>query len=116
MAIEFKVRLRDGANGLEAKVFAATHRDAATIAMNRWVAAGDVGVNNMPIEAISTTTFIEPHARRFRFEAPPAFEVDDEHCCKECGCSDEDACDPPCSWVTDDVCSNPACVKAAGLS
>ena len=25
--------------------------------------------------------------------------------CRGCGCSQEDACDPSCSWVEDDLCS-----------
>ena len=26
--------------------------------------------------------------------------------CRECGCSHNDSCDPPCSWVERDLCSN----------
>jgi predicted Fe-S protein YdhL (DUF1289 family) len=25
--------------------------------------------------------------------------------CRVCGCTERDACDPPCSWVEDDLCS-----------
>jgi hypothetical protein len=31
--------------------------------------------------------------------------------CRECGCDDDHACDPPCHWVEDDLCS--ACTGMA---
>lgn len=38
----------------------------------------------------------------------PVNEAGDAPICRVCGCTDEDACDPPCSWFSDDLCS--ACV------
>lgn len=34
--------------------------------------------------------------------------------CRVCGCSDNDACHPACSWVEADLCS--ACVKPEGVA
>jgi hypothetical protein len=31
--------------------------------------------------------------------------VDIPNVCSECGCTDDYGCDPPCSWITDDFCS-----------
>lgn len=36
--------------------------------------------------------------------------------CRVCGCSDNDACLPPCWWVEDDLCSSPSCVGDAAVS
>ena len=33
--------------------------------------------------------------------------------CRECGCTDDHACDPPCSWAEPDLCS--ACVLQAAV-
>jgi hypothetical protein len=33
--------------------------------------------------------------------------------CRVCGCTERDACDPPCEWVEDDLCSG--CAEAAEM-
>jgi predicted Fe-S protein YdhL (DUF1289 family) len=33
--------------------------------------------------------------------------------CRVCGCTEVDACDPPCSWVEKDLCSG--CADAAEM-
>lgn len=38
---------------------------------------------------------------------------DDERRCRVCACTEDDACDPPCSWVEDDLCS--ACLPKPAL-
>lgn len=39
--------------------------------------------------------------------------VDPVRTCRECGCTDDHACDGGCSWVADDLCS--ACARAGVL-
>lgn len=42
-----------------------------------------------------------------------------ERRCRICGCTDYEPCyldDGPCSWVEEDLCSNPDCLEAAGRS
>jgi len=34
--------------------------------------------------------------------------------CRGCGCTDDHACDPPCWWVSDDLCST--CANTEELS
>lgn len=38
--------------------------------------------------------------------------------CRFCGCTDDMACWPPCSWADRDhtICTNPSCLKKAGCS
>lgn len=35
--------------------------------------------------------------------------------CRVCGCTDNDACLPPCWWVELDLCSSPSCVRSDTL-
>jgi uncharacterized protein YegP (UPF0339 family) len=44
----------------------------------------------------------------------PVLSVDERRRCVVCGCSQNEACDPPCHWVAENLCSNPACVAQAG--
>lgn len=44
----------------------------------------------------------------------PIVYVDERRKCRVCGCSEYSPCSPPCHWVAQDLCSNPACVAAAG--
>jgi hypothetical protein len=41
--------------------------------------------------------------------------VEDGGACRECGCTDDDACWPPCFWVEPDLCSRCAGVDYAGV-
>lgn len=39
--------------------------------------------------------------------------IEDIRTCRHCGCTEDEACSlstGPCSWVADDLCSNPSCV------
>jgi hypothetical protein len=40
-------------------------------------------------------------------EDPSILAMDDEEVrtCRECGCTDDDACEGGCEWVEDDLCS-----------
>jgi hypothetical protein len=41
--------------------------------------------------------------------------IEHHRTCRHCGCTDEEACSlitGPCSWLDDDLCSNPFCVAA----
>ena len=40
---------------------------------------------------------------------PP--DYDEERACRICGCTEYDPCPGGCSWVEEDLCSNPDCVK-----
>lgn len=44
-------------------------------------------------------------------QARPPFAVFDVRTCRDCGCSDDDACMPTCWWVEQDLCS--ACESKA---
>jgi hypothetical protein len=45
-------------------------------------------------------------------EDPPAADV---RRCRMCGCTDDDACHPPCSWIAADLCSACGQVILTGL-
>lgn len=43
------------------------------------------------------------------------FKIDQVRTCRYCGCTENDACSlstGPCSWVAEDLCSNPFCISA----
>lgn len=107
----FTVKLCDE-RGLVAIIRSSSHELAADWAMESWVAGGAVGVNEMPLDVIVRDDV--GTARRFSADAPPAFIMLELNACRVCGCSDDAACDPPCSWVDDDLCDNAACLEAAG--
>jgi hypothetical protein len=46
-------------------------------------------------------------AHRFRavFDYSSGLAITPLRACRKCGCADDRACDPPCSWVEDDLCS-----------
>lgn len=113
MGIEFTVRLREPGLERQMHVFAATHADAAEEAMTSWLATGALGVDQMPLQVVTASPHATPQAQRFQFEAPDTYKMEAIPACRVCGCGDEDACDPPCSWVEDDLCSAPACLEAA---
>jgi uncharacterized protein YegP (UPF0339 family) len=46
----------------------------------------------------------------------PVLYVDERRRCVVCGCSQNQACDPPCHWVAENLCSSPACVVEAGVA
>ncbi|WP_135210395.1 hypothetical protein [Vitreimonas flagellata] len=72
--------------------------------------SGATGADHLPFDVLTR----HPHTgmlQRFRCEQPPAFVMGELRTCHQCGCTDDDACDPPCSWVSRDLCS--ACKKPA---
>jgi hypothetical protein len=44
---------------------------------------------------------------------PPTVPLFDVQRCRVCGCTDDDACQPPCWWVEPDLCSDPLCIRTA---
>lgn len=57
--------------------------------------------------------------KRPRGKAEPEGSADDQvdsevRTCRECGCTDAEACEGGCEWVEDDLCSNCAPAKAKG--
>jgi hypothetical protein len=50
---------------------------------------------------------IIPRLPSWRQPAGPVWDEDDEdeRHCRVCGCTDDNACDPPSHWVSDDLCS-----------
>jgi hypothetical protein len=54
----------------------------------------------------------EPHVTELRDYAENLRRQTSVRSCRVCGCTDETACFPPCSWVAPDLCS--ACSAVAG--
>lgn len=89
-------------------VRASTFELAADRVMEACIEAGTFDVRALPLDIIVRDATND--ARRFRCELITV----ELNTCKVCGCTDDRACSPPCSWVDDDLCSTPACVEAAG--
>jgi hypothetical protein len=71
--------------------------------------AGYLDTHPLPLDIVVRNEADE--ARRFRCELA-TIEI---NACRICGCSEDRACNPPCSWIDDDLCSAPACLAKAGV-
>lgn len=67
------------------------------------------GPNDVPLLNIVTDESIEPgvlEVRDANGTVLTRLRVDGQRSCRVCGCTDDRACQPPCSWVEPDLCSS----------
>lgn len=86
--------------GLDGRVRTETSAASAEECMTSWIATGQVGVDQLPLDVVVRGG--PKGVRRFRFEQPPTYVVEELRTCRVCGCTDDRACDPPCAWIEGD--------------
>lgn len=69
------------------------------------------GTQQDRIDAARGEISVEWGSRNVELNIPVTYH-DERRKCRVCGCSMFAPCSPPCYWVADDLCSNPACLAA----
>jgi len=83
---------------------------AAEKAVMAWLLRKRFSVSSVPVDIL-----VQPagSGSYYRFRCLPreqSWVLTELRACGECGCTDDRACDPPCSWAAKHLCS--ACVPA----
>lgn len=109
MTYYFRVRPDDGfaTDAKAMRVEGTLHSQAVRRCVSICLKKNRFKVSDFPMDFIATS----PSGRKVRFRVkhimpdgltPSLVRL---RSCRRCGCSDDRACDPPCSWVDVDLCS-----------